>query len=50
MKALTLNSTDGLSGVEMAEHATPEPAPGEVRVALKAAALNHRELWIVRGM
>ena len=26
------------------------PGPGEVRVALKAAALNHRELWISRGL
>lgn len=30
----------------------PEPEPGacEVKVALKAAGLNHRELWIVKGM
>ena len=50
MKALTLTSTDGLSGVELAEHPLPEPGPGQVRIMLKAAALNHRELWIVRGM
>lgn len=50
MKALTLKSAEGLSAVEIADHETPLPAAGEVRVALKAAALNHRELWIIRGM
>ena len=50
MKALTLTRTDGPDAVELAEHPTPEPAAGQVRVALKAAALNHRELWITQGL
>lgn len=29
--------------------ADPEPGPGEVRVRLAAAALNHRDVWIRRG-
>ncbi|MDT8341311.1 MAG: zinc-binding dehydrogenase [Longimicrobiales bacterium] len=28
----------------------PEPGPGEVRVAVKAAALNHLDLWVRRGL
>lgn len=28
---------------------TPEPGPGEVRVKLAAAALNRRDVWIMRG-
>ena len=31
------------------EVALPEPGAGEVRVRLKAAALNHRDLWIKLG-
>src|SRR5436309_26513 len=27
----------------------PQPGPGEVVVRLKAAALNHRDVWIRRG-
>ncbi len=49
MKALTLLSSDGPESVILAEHETPQPGPGQVRVAMKAAALNHRELWITRG-
>ncbi|RYY19955.1 MAG: alcohol dehydrogenase [Cytophagaceae bacterium] len=29
--------------------ATPEPAVGEVLVKLRAAALNHRDIWIQKG-
>ncbi|MFV3127125.1 zinc-binding dehydrogenase [Niveispirillum sp. KHB5.9] len=49
MRALILHSADGLDAARLEEVATPEPAAGEVRVALRAAALNHRELWIARG-
>ena len=28
---------------------TPQPAPGEVLVKLRAAALNHRDVWIQKG-
>jgi zinc-binding alcohol dehydrogenase/oxidoreductase len=27
----------------------PEPGPGEVRVRLRAAALNHRDVWVQQG-
>lgn len=47
--ALTLRSADGIDAVVLEDGPTPQAAPGEVRVALKAAALNHRELWIVQG-
>ena len=29
---------------------TPEPGPGEVQIELRAAALNHRDVWIRMGM
>ncbi len=49
MKALVLTRTDGPGSVELQEVPSPAPGPGEVRVALRAASLNYRELWISRG-
>lgn len=50
MKALLLETTDGPGSVRVADVPTPEPAAGEVRVAVKAASMNHREMWISRGL
>ena len=50
MKALLLETTEGPEAVRIADVETPEPKAGEVRVALKAASINHREMWIVRGL
>src|SRR5271169_5000360 len=49
MKALVLERADGPESVAVKEVDTPTPKAGEVRVAIKAASLNHRELWIPRG-
>jgi zinc-binding alcohol dehydrogenase/oxidoreductase len=49
MRILSLKSVVGLEAVSLETVELPEPGPGEVRVALKAASLNHRELWITRG-
>lgn len=29
---------------------TPEPGPGEVRVAVRASALNHMDIWLTTGL
>jgi NADPH:quinone reductase-like Zn-dependent oxidoreductase len=29
---------------------TPEPGPGEVRIAVRASGLNHIDVWMTRGM
>lgn len=50
MKALLLTSTEGPQSARLADVDEPEPGPGEVKVALHAASLNHRELWISRGL
>ena len=50
MKALLLETTDGPESVRVTEVETPEPKAGEVRVAIKAASINHREMWITRGL
>src|SRR5690606_1402858 len=49
MKALYLATADGPESVKVTDVETPTPKAGEVRVAVKAASLNHRELWIPRG-
>jgi len=49
MRALILRSATGPDAARLEEVPASAPVEGEVRVALKAAALNHRELWIARG-
>ncbi|OEK01283.1 alcohol dehydrogenase [Roseivirga sp. 4D4] len=48
MKALII--TDQSEPVEIVEKPIPEPINGQVRVKLKAAALNRRDQWIRQGM
>lgn len=49
MKALYLETTDGPESVYVKDVETPVPGPGEVRIAIKAASVNHRELFITHG-
>jgi zinc-binding alcohol dehydrogenase/oxidoreductase len=46
MRALHLTAINALSIVEIPE---PVPAAGEATVRLKAAGLNHRDVWIKQG-
>ena len=49
MKALVLTSKeDGV--VFNPDYPKPAAGPGEVLVKVKAAALNHRDVWITKGM
>ncbi|MDY6859864.1 MAG: zinc-binding dehydrogenase [Pseudomonadota bacterium] len=50
MKAVVLSEAEGPEAARLQDEPVPQPAAGEVRVALRAASLNHRELWISRGM
>lgn len=50
MQALYQDTAGGSEAVRVAELATPVPGPGEVRVAIRAASINHREMWIARGL
>ena len=47
MKAVTLKETG--KPPEIIEKEKPAPGEGEVLVQLKAAALNHRDVWIQQG-
>jgi NADPH:quinone reductase-like Zn-dependent oxidoreductase len=50
VRAWLLDETRGPGGYRLGDAATPEPGPGEVRVALRASALNHLDLWVAHGM
>lgn len=53
MFAVTAASTspdDPLSGLVVGEHPDPVPPPGWELVQVRAAALNHHDLWTLRGV
>jgi len=50
MRAAIFRETGGPEVVETAEVETPEPGPGEVRIAVRAASMNHLDLWVRRGL
>jgi NADPH:quinone reductase-like Zn-dependent oxidoreductase len=39
-----------LDHLTVADHPVPEPRPGWVRVDVRAASLNHHDLWTLRGV
>ena len=49
MKAAFFDGHGGTEVIQVGEQPTPEPRAGEVRVRLKAAALNHMDLWVRTG-
>ena len=50
MRAWQLHDTEGPESYRLDEIDLPEPGPGDVRVAMRIAALNHLDLWVSRGL
>ena len=50
MQAIVLRELGEASNLRLEEVPDPQPARNEVVVRLKAAALNHRDVWIRRGL
>ncbi|MBC7763526.1 MAG: zinc-binding dehydrogenase [Candidatus Saccharibacteria bacterium] len=48
--AKAIDSNDPVSGLAVADRPTPEPREGWTTVTVKAAALNHHDLWTLRGV
>jgi len=48
--AARADPSDPLSALELGEHADPAPPDGWTTVTVKAAALNHHDLWSLRGV
>ncbi len=49
MRAVVLNALGEPEVLKIEERPDPRPGPGEAVVRLRAAALNHRDVWIRRG-
>ena len=50
MRAAIFSEHGGPEVMRVAEVEAPEPGPGEVRIAVHAASLNHLDLWARRGL
>ena len=48
--AQTLSAEDPLSGLVVGERPDPTPPEGWTRVAVRAASLNHHDLWTLKGV
>ena len=49
MKAIAIREHGGPEVVKVEDLPDPRPGPGQVLVAVKAAALNHLDLWVRKG-
>jgi len=50
MRAAVFEDFGGPEVVQLRKVPIPEPAAGEVRVRVEAAAMNHLDLWVRRGL
>ena len=50
MKAIRIHEDGGPEVLRYEDAPEPEPGPGEVLVRLRAASLNHLDLWIRKGL
>jgi NADPH:quinone reductase-like Zn-dependent oxidoreductase len=48
--AARFDASDPLAALDLGEHADPSPPPGWAAVTVKATALNHHDLWSLRGV
>ena len=48
--AARFDAENPLAGLELGEHAEPEVADGWTTVTVKAASLNHHDVWTLRGV
>ena len=50
MRVVRIREHGGLDKLVFEEAPVPTPGPGEVRVAIRAAGLNHLDTWVRRGV
>jgi NADPH:quinone reductase-like Zn-dependent oxidoreductase len=50
VKAVRIHEDGGPEVLRYEEVATPEPGPGEALVSLRAAGLNHLDVWVRKGL
>jgi NADPH:quinone reductase-like Zn-dependent oxidoreductase len=50
VKAAVIERHGGPEVIEVREWPDPKPGPGEIVVRVRACALNHRDIWVRRGL
>ena len=50
MKAIRIHAHGGVDQLRVEEISVPQPGPRQVLVEVKAAALNHLDLWVRKGL
>ena len=50
MKALVITEPGGFEKVELTDQEIPQPGPNEVLLKVQCAALNHLDLFVMRGL
>jgi NADPH:quinone reductase-like Zn-dependent oxidoreductase len=50
VKAIRIHEDGGPEVLRYEDVPDPEPAPGEVLISLRAASLNHLDLWVRKGL
>jgi len=45
-----VDAADPLAGLDLGERPDPSPPGGWVTVTVRAAALNHHDVWTLRGV
>ncbi len=48
--AARIDPDDPLAGLDLGEHAEPDPPDGWTTVSVRAASLNHHDVWTLRGV
>ena len=48
--AVSLSPDDPLAGLALGDHPDPMPPDGWTTVTVKATALNHHDVWSLRGV
>jgi NADPH:quinone reductase-like Zn-dependent oxidoreductase len=48
--AARFDADNPLNGLELGDHPEPAPEPGWTTVSVRAAALNHHDVWSLRGV
>jgi len=50
MKAVRVSTPGGLEALELVDVPEPKPGPGELTLDVRAASINHLDLWVRKGL
>src|SRR5258706_2888530 len=50
MKAVRVTTPGGLEALQLVDVPDPKPGPGELTLEIKAASINHLDLWVRKGL